>query len=270
MKNMKNIMKSVKSDLSVKSILSVKSGLFLKSILSVKSKSGLFFTLAILTCSLLFSGCLKNGGTSGKKPTNDTEKTFYTLGQLESRRLSNFAMSEDELQVWFRGVMDGLEGKNDEVDMQEFSKEISKLSDERSKRLADSEKEASKDYIEKMKKEEGAESLESGVVFTSIKAGEGKSPSAESMVKVHYHGTLRDGEVFDSSVDRGSPATFPLNRVIPCWTETVQKMKVGGKAKVTCPSDQAYGDRGAPPKIKPGATLTFEIELIEILKKTDG
>ena len=103
--------------------------------------------------------------------------------------------------------------------------------------------------------------------FKNVKAGEGKVPTAESMVKVHYHGTLVDGEVFDSSVDRGKPATFPLNRVIPCWTEAVQKIKVGGKAKVTCPSDQAYGDRGAPPKIKPGATLTFEIELLEIIDK---
>lgn len=227
-------------------------------------KSSLILAMAI---SLLSVGCLKNGGTSGKKPTTDTEKTFYTLGQLESRRLANFDMSKEELQVWFQGVLDGIEGKTDEVDMQEFSKEISKLSDERSKRLANSEKESSKAYIEKMKKEDGAEVLESGVVYSVVKAGEGDSPKADDMVKVHYHGTLRDGEVFDSSVDRGNPATFPLNRVIPCWTEAVQKMKVGGKAKVTCPSDQAYGDRGAPPKIKPGATLTFEIELLEIIDK---
>ena len=230
-------------------------------------KSKLILALAV---TILSVGCLKGGGTAGKKPTNDTEKTFYTLGQLESRRLTNFDMSKGELQVWFQGVLDGIDGKTDEVDMQEFSKEISKLSDERSKRLADAEKESSKKYIEKMSKESGAEVLESGVVFTNVKAGEGETPTAESMVKVHYHGTLVDGEVFDSSVDRGNPATFPLNRVIPCWTEAVQKMKVGGKAKVTCPSDQAYGDRGAPPKIKPGATLTFEIELLEIVEKKDS
>ena len=228
-------------------------------------KLNLIFVLAT-SILLLSAGCLKSG-ISGKKPSNDTEKTFYALGQLESRRLSNFDMSKKELQVWFQGVLDGVEGKADEVDMQEFSKEISKLSDERAKRLSSSEKESSKVYIEKMKKEDGAETLESGVVYKVIKDGEGDSPGADSMVKVHYHGTLRNGEVFDSSVDRGSPASFPLNRVIPCWTETVQKMKVGGKAKVTCPSDRAYGDRGAPPKIKPGATLTFEIELLEIIKE---
>jgi len=86
-------------------------------------------------------------------------------------------------------------------------------------------------------------------------------------VKVHYTGKLTDGTVFDSSVQRGEPATFPLNGVIKCWTEGVQKMKVGGKATLTCPSDIAYGDQGRPPTIKPGATLVFDVELIEIVKK---
>ena len=85
-------------------------------------------------------------------------------------------------------------------------------------------------------------------------------------MKVHYHGTLTDGTVFDSSVQRGEPATFPLDGVIPCWTEGVQKMKVGGKAKLVCPSAAAYGDRGQPPNIRPGAVLTFEVELLEIVK----
>lgn len=228
-------------------------------------KTSLFSMLLI---SLFAVGCLKDGANTVVKPKTDDEKTFYTLGQLESRRLSNFNLTDDELKVWFQGVKDGLAGKAGEVDMQEFSKEISKVSDSRSKAIASTEKEASKAYIEKMKKEEGAETLETGVVYTVVKAGEGNSPKAEDTVKVHYHGTLRDGVVFDSSVDRGTPATFPLNRVIPCWTAAVQKMKIGGKAKVTCPSDQAYGDRGAPPKIKPGATLTFDIELLEILDKS--
>jgi len=223
--------------------------------------------LITLVSSLMFVGCFKNG-SAGKKPSNDTEKTFYTLGQLEGGRMGNFDMSDDELAVWFQGVKDKLAGNSDEVDMQEFSKEISKLSDERSKRLANAEKEASKPYIEKMTKEEGAEVLPSGTVYTMIKEGTGDSPVADQSVKVHYHGTLRDGEVFDSSVDRGSPAVFPLTkRIIPCWREAVQKMKVGGKVKITCPSDQAYQDKGVPPKIKPGATLTFEIELLEVIAK---
>jgi FKBP-type peptidyl-prolyl cis-trans isomerase FkpA/FKBP-type peptidyl-prolyl cis-trans isomerase FklB len=85
-------------------------------------------------------------------------------------------------------------------------------------------------------------------------------------VRVHYHGTLTDGTVFDSSVQRGEPATFALNGVIPCFREGVQLMKVGGKSRLVCPAPLAYGDRGAPPKIRPGATLVFEVELLEIVK----
>jgi FKBP-type peptidyl-prolyl cis-trans isomerase FkpA len=97
-----------------------------------------------------------------------------------------------------------------------------------------------------------------------VTEGSGPSPAATSRVKVHYHGTFEDGRVFDSSVERGKPATFPLNRVIKCWTEGLQKMKVGGKAKLTCPPAIAYGARGRPPKIPPNTTLYFEVELLAI------
>ena len=97
-----------------------------------------------------------------------------------------------------------------------------------------------------------------------VKEGTGKSPSRTSVVVVHYHGTFQDGRVFDSSKERGEPATFPLNRVIKCWTDGLQKMKEGGSAKLTCPSDVAYGDRGRPPKIPPRTTLLFDVELIEV------
>ncbi len=100
----------------------------------------------------------------------------------------------------------------------------------------------------------------------TLKPGAGSSPQASDKVKVHYHGTLPDGTVFDSSVQRGEPATFALNGVIRCWTEGLQRMKVGGKAKLVCPSDTAYGDRGMPPRILPGATLIFEVELLDIVK----
>ena len=94
--------------------------------------------------------------------------------------------------------------------------------------------------------------------------GSGPSPTATDVVRVHYHGTFPDGQVFDSSVERGEPARFPLNRVIACWTEGVQLMKVGGKAKLVCPPEIAYGARGAPPRIPPNATLHFEVELLAI------
>ena len=100
--------------------------------------------------------------------------------------------------------------------------------------------------------------------ITSLREGTGPSPSATDVVKVHYHGTFSDGRVFDSSVERGEPASFPLSRVIPCWTQGLQKMKVGGKAKLVCPPALAYGEAGAPPAIPPNATLLFEVELLEI------
>lgn len=109
-----------------------------------------------------------------------------------------------------------------------------------------------------------SETFASGLVLETLKEGDGASPGETDTVVVHYHGTFPDGQVFDSSVDRGLPATFPLNGVIPCWTEGVQKMSVGGKARLTCPPAIAYGPNGAPPTIPPNATLHFEVELLDI------
>jgi len=110
----------------------------------------------------------------------------------------------------------------------------------------------------------GETSSVSGLTITHITEGSGASPTATDVVRVHYHGTFSNGKVFDSSVERGKPARFPLNRVIPCWTEGLQQMQVGGKAKLVCPPSIAYGARGAPPRIPPNATLHFEVELLEV------
>jgi FKBP-type peptidyl-prolyl cis-trans isomerase FkpA len=104
----------------------------------------------------------------------------------------------------------------------------------------------------------------SGLVYESLKEGTGASPAPNARVKVHYRGTLPTGKEFDSSYSRGAPSEFPLDRVIPCWTEGLQRMKPGGKAKLTCPPGIAYGDRGAGGVIPPNATLNFEVELIEV------
>jgi FKBP-type peptidyl-prolyl cis-trans isomerase FkpA len=109
------------------------------------------------------------------------------------------------------------------------------------------------------------ETTASGIGITMLKEGSGASPKASDTVKVHYRGTLTNGQEFDSSYRRNEPATFPLNRVIPCWTEGVQKIKVGGKAKLLCPPELAYGSRGVP-GIPPNSTLIFEVELLDIAK----
>lgn len=121
-----------------------------------------------------------------------------------------------------------------------------------------------KTYLDKAAAEPGATRTTSGLIYRELTPGAGPSPKATDTVKVHYRGTLVDGTVFDSSYDRNEPAEFPLNQVIRCWTEGVQKMKVGGKSRLVCPASIGYGERGSPPEIPGGATLVFEIELLGI------
>ena len=231
-------------------------------------------TWLLLGLALSLTACNKIGGVSASSIKTDDEKVIYALGANFGERLKPYELTAAEQKILLTGVADSLAGSQLKAEVPNIGLEINKFADKRTKAIADKERDGAKAYIEKMQKEEGAEVTATGIVFKEIQAGSGDTPAAEDTVKVNYHGTLRDGTVFDSSIEKldgplakePSPMVFPLNRVIPCWTEAVQKIKVGGKAKVTCPSDLAYGDRGAPPKIKPGAPLTFEIELLEILK----
>lgn len=200
-------------------------------------------------------------------PSTDDQKTFYALGLLISQSLSPFALSEPELEFVKTGMTDGVLKKTPKVDLQTYGPKVNQVQQTRVSAQAETEKKAGAAFLEKAAKESGAKRTESGAIVTTMKEGKGELPKATDTVKVHYHGTLLDGTVFDSSVKRGEPATFPLNQVIKCWTEGVQLMKVGGKSKLVCPSGIAYGDRGSPPTIKPGATLIFEVELLEIVKK---
>jgi len=121
-----------------------------------------------------------------------------------------------------------------------------------------------KAYLDKAAAQPGAVGTASGLVYRELRAGSGGSPNATDTVTVNYRGTLVDGTEFDSSYKRNEPAQFPLNQVIPCWTEGVQRMKVGGKAELVCPASIAYGEAGSPPAIPGGATLIFEVELLRI------
>lgn len=206
------------------------------------------------------------GSASGQEPTTEEQKTFYALGLALSQSLGAFNLTEAELDMVKSGLADGVLSRPRKVDLAAYAPKLRELQASRQAAAASVEKKASQSFLEKAAAEKGATKTPSGVIVTTIKAGTGPSPSATDKVKVHYTGTLIDGTVFDSSVQRGEPATFPLNGVIKCWTEGLATMKVGGKSRLVCPAEVAYGDRGAPPRIKPGATLVFDVELLEIVK----
>ena len=220
-----------------------------------------------LTAALLVALALAPAARAAEvKLDTEDQKTLYALGLALSRNLATFALTPAELETVEAGLSDGLFSKEKKVDIDKYGQKIQEMAQARSKAAAEKEKEAAKPFLEKMAQEKGAKKLDSGVIYIEEKAGTGDLAKPTDKVKVHYTGKLIDGTVFDSSVERGQPATFPLNQVIKCWTEGVAQMKPGGKAKLVCPADMAYGDRGAPPKIKPGSALQFDVELLEIVK----
>jgi FKBP-type peptidyl-prolyl cis-trans isomerase FkpA/FKBP-type peptidyl-prolyl cis-trans isomerase FklB len=199
--------------------------------------------------------------------TTDEQKTLYTLGLALSRSLGGFTLSEAELEIVKLGLTDGVLQREPKADPQLFMPKVQELQKTRTAAAAAVEHKAGEDFLAKAAASPGATKTESGLVMTTLTPGTGAAPTADDTVQVHYHGTLIDGTVFDSSVQRGQPATFPLKGVIKCWTEGVQHLQVGGKSRLVCPSQLAYGERGAPPRIKPGATLVFEVELLDIVKE---
>ena len=188
------------------------------------------------------------------------------MGYSLAGSLDRFALSPAEIDLMIAGLRDGASAAAPKVPIEEFGPKISTFGQARSVVAAGIEKKSADEFLAKEASAPGATKSDTGLVKRVITEGKGATPKADDTVKVHYHGTLRDGSVFDSSVERKEPAEFPLNRVIPCWTEAVQTMKVGEKAHITCPSAIAYGDRGFPPKIKGGSALAFDVELIEIVK----
>lgn len=193
----------------------------------------------------------------------DEEKTIYSLGLLMQRSLNQFDLSPSELEIVKRALTDAAAGRP-AVDVNEWGPGIEPFAGTRRARVAAREKETSAVYLTKAATEPGAVRTESGLVYRDVSPGSGDTPKATDNVKVHYRGTLTNGTVFDSSYDRNEPAVFNLSGVVRCWTEGVQRMKVGGKAHLVCPSDLAYGDQGRP-TIPGGAALVFDVELLEIV-----
>lgn len=199
-------------------------------------------------------------------PKTDEEKQLYTLGVLLSKNVETFDFTDKEIEIVKAGLDQGSRGKG-KLENEEMEALIPKLQELQGKRAEAAGAKAKTDgeaYLAKAAAEKDVTKLPSGVIYKVLKAGTGASPTATDTVKVNYEGKLTGGKVFDSSAKHGGPAEFPLGGMIPCWTEGVPQMKVGGKAQLICPSATAYGAQ-PPPGIPANSTLIFEVELLDIV-----
>ena len=196
-------------------------------------------------------------------PTTDDQKTLYAIGLVLGQKMGALALTPDELQYVSAGFTAAALKQKPAVEIQQWGPKIQAFAQARGQAAAKANEEKGKAFLEQAAKEPGAVKTPAGFVFKSEKEGTGAAPTASDTVEVNYRGTLPDGTEFDSSYKRNKPATFPLRGVIPCWTQGIPMMKVGGKAKLTCPANLAYGQRMTP-GIPPGSTLTFEVELLSV------
>lgn len=218
---------------------------------------------------LLLMAC--NGGSpESVKLKSEDDKTFYAMGFMLGSNLQRLSLTDHEMQALYKGLVASAKGKKAEVELQIYQPKIQGMFKTRMEKVAKEQKSKGEGFLQSyLKSNKNAKKTESGLVYEVIKQGTDKKPKATDTVEVHYHGTLIDGTVFDSSVDRGEKITFPLNRVIKGWTEGLQLVGEGGKIKLVIPPELGYGDQGAPPKIPGGSTLVFEVELFAINPKKD-
>jgi len=207
-------------------------------------------------------------------PYDEGKMPFYALGVNLAKQMggqANFKtlLEEDELEIMLNGFGDTMKGQTLQDPLEVLTKYgpgLNQILADRSSKIVDRIKKEGDEFISNfLDCTPEATKTESGLVYYSMKEGTGAQPSVDSTVEVHYHGTLIDGTVFDSSVDRGQTIKFPLGSVIKGWTEGLQLMKEGGKATLVIPSDMAYGDAGSGEVIPPGATLKFEVELFKVV-----
>lgn len=196
----------------------------------------------------------------------EEQKTFYALGLLLGGDVKIFALKPEELAIVKSGLTDAVTNASPQVDINTYGPKVNDLARTRAASGSDEAKKKGQEFADKVAQEKDATKTASGIVIRTITPGTGASPTATDMVRVHYEGKLIDGTVFDSSIKRNEPAEFPLGGVVPCWTEALQLMKKGGRSQIVCPAALAYGDRGSPPVIPPGSTLSFEVELLDFHK----
>lgn len=225
-----------------------------------------FRTLILTICFSAMIPAATNA-QDAQKPESLEDRVSYAYGLMIARQLTErgIEINLDQFTSAFKTVTAGEEPLLNEEEVSAAFEENQKQVAMSNMSPADKENmEAGEKFLEENAKKEGIKTTDSGLQYEVLKEGEGEQPAATDVVEVHYHGTLIDGTVFDSSVDRGEPTSFPLNRVIPGWTEGVQLMKEGAKYRFYVPQDLAYGERGAGADIKPFSTLIFEVELLDI------
>ena len=220
---------------------------------------------SIIHLLITVSLALPAAAIAAPKLESDDDKVIYVMGIAMGRSVPPLGLTEREIEILFLGLSDQIAGRELAVEPTDFGPKVQALVEARLAVIAGKEFAASSDFVKQAAAVKGARTTETGLIYLEVSEGSGEQPTVTDSVTVHYTGTLRDGSVFDSSRERAEPASFALNRVIPCWTEALARMKVGGKATIVCPADLAYGDRGAPGGvIKPGAALKFEVELLSI------
>ncbi len=221
--------------------------------------------LLILVCAMLASCGHTSKAQNEMKDMTEDQKMSYALGVNSGDQFRNLGLNID-FDLFMKGIKDGIANSNQfsQEEMQAAFAYLEMQARANQDKAMNDEKAAGAAFLAKNKNEKGVMVTESGLQYKVITEGKGKKPLATDKVKVHYKGTLLDGTVFDSSYDRGEPITFPLNGVIKGWTEGLQLMSEGSKYILYIPSDLGYGDRGAGAQIKPGATLIFEVELLEV------
>ncbi|MDY4245583.1 FKBP-type peptidyl-prolyl cis-trans isomerase [Porphyromonas sp.] len=193
------------------------------------------------------------------------DEVSYALGLSIGQNFKASGIKAITSEDFIAGLQDALAEREPQMTTERAREVINQLFTRLQQEEAELNAAAGKEYQEIMRHKSGVVTLPSGLQYEIIKEGQGAKPKATDKVRVHYHGTLINGVVFDSSVERGEPAEFPLNAVIPGWTEILQLMPVGSKWRVVIPSELAYGSRGAGDVIRPNMTLIFEIELLDIV-----
>jgi FKBP-type peptidyl-prolyl cis-trans isomerase FkpA len=237
-----------------------------------KSVYVLFLGVAVVAGGCQKKDAAPSPATSPAATMSEDEKAVYALGaaigQQVGQQTKALGLSPAEIETLKKAIAASLAGQKPEFEIAQYGPKLQARAEAHATTAAAAEKTKSATFRDTAAAETGAVKTATGLVYKTITPGRGASPKATDVVQVNYRGTLVDGTEFDASAKHGGPATFRLNGVVPCWTEGVQLMKLGEKAKLVCPSEIAYGDRGTPDgSIPPGATLVFEVELISINPK---